>query len=73
MNDAISPAVAVSDYLRDQSRYPGSSSSIFYNPDGSMAGAFVTVFVPDRHQLRGILTYLGVPKAVINPATGFDD
>lgn len=73
MNDAISPDVEVNDYLRDHSRWPGSSSSVFYDGEGRMVGAFVTVFVPNRHLFRGLLTWLGVPAALINRVTGFEN
>jgi hypothetical protein len=73
VNDSLSPDVAVSDYLRDQSRWPGSSSSVFYDDNGNMVGAFVTVFVPNRHRFRALLTWLGVPSPMINQATGFED
>lgn len=72
MNDAITPDVQVSEYLRTKSNWKGSSCSMFYNPDGSLAGSFVTVYIPDRHRLRMMLTYLGVPADLVNRSTGFE-
>lgn len=72
MQEAVSPDVAVSEYLRTQSNWKGSSCSTFYNPDGSMAASYVTICIPDRHRLRMMLTYLGVPSDLISRATGFE-
>jgi hypothetical protein len=72
MQEALSPDVAVSEYLRNNSDWKGSSCSMFYNEDGSLAGSFVTIHIQDRHRLRMMLTYLGVPKEMINRSTGFE-
>lgn len=61
----------VSAYLRDQSRWPGSSVSIMHDATG-FVGALVTVYTDNPVKLQMLLSWLGVPKSVSGPAVGME-
>lgn len=66
------PSDDLSLWLKKSKNWHGSSSAIFADSEGKMAGAFVTLFTSNPYKLAMLLTWLGVPKKIIAGVTGID-
>lgn len=67
------PAGRASTWLRHSSNWKGSSLSAFFNEQGELGGAYVTVYTGNPYKLRALLRWIGVPHGLVKEITGIDE
>lgn len=72
LQEVSTPSGEASTWLRHSEHWAGSSMSALYSQDGSLAGAFVTVYAANQYKLRSLLRWLGVPREIVARVTGLE-